>query len=153
MVLEELFWGSLLLCPPCWLHCQASLPGFSSTHRNWGVPNTEQTQCPQQRSSLSFPPGVWSELSFDCCERHAPISTALVALGLKSDLSMPEPQARGEAGKGRMEGSRCGRGDGACPVGTTLACDHQKPGSCLVASIRESWGDGAEPSGDGVRDS
>ena len=52
-----------------------------------------------------------------------------------------------------MEGSRCGRGDGACPVGTTLACDHQKPGSCFVASIRESWGDGAEDSGNGVRDS
>ena len=61
-----------------------------------------------------------------------PFSTVLVALELKSDLSMPEPQALGEAGKGRMEGSRCCRGDGACPLGTTLACDHQKPGSALL---------------------
>ena len=76
-----------------------------------------------------------------------------MALELKSDLSMPEPQARGEAGKGGMEGSTCGRGDGACPMGTTLACDHQKPGSCLVAYIRESWGDGAEHRGNSVRDS
>ena len=82
-----------------------------------------------------------------------PFSTVLVALELKSDLFMPEPQALAEAGKGRMEGSRCCRGDGACPLGTTLACDHQKPGSCLAASTSESWGGGAEHSADCVQDS